>query len=134
MFPELVCSLYGAGAHAPHRRRVLSHHAAGVLGQRRGLGCADPRGALTARPPGQRPPACQWPQLAQVKSLTTVGAAPVTGSTPARIAELMTNVTHTTFISGMDAAFGVASAVALAGAVIALLTRRGHAVEGAAAI
>jgi len=34
----------------------------------------------------------------------------------------------------MNAAFLVASAVALAGAVIALLARRGHAVEGAAVI
>ena len=41
---------------------------------------------------------------------------------------------HTTFISGMNAAFMVASVVALAGAAVALLTRRGRAVEGAAAI
>ena len=41
---------------------------------------------------------------------------------------------HTTFISGMNAAFTVASVVALAGAGIALLTKRGRAVEGAALI
>ena len=46
----------------------------------------------------------------------------------------MTNVIHTTFVSGMNAAFGVGSAVALAGAAIALLTRRGRAVEGGAVI
>jgi hypothetical protein len=73
-------------------------------------------------------------QLADVKSLTTVGAAPVGHGTPAQVAGLMTNVIHTTFISGMNAAFLVASVVALAGAVIALLTRRGRAVEGTAMI
>jgi len=73
-------------------------------------------------------------QLAEVKSATTVGAAPVPHGTPAQLADLIGHVTHATFISGMNAAFGVASAVALAGAVIALLARRGHAVEGAAVI
>jgi len=73
-------------------------------------------------------------QLAGVKSLTTVGAAPVGHGMPAQVADLVTNVVHTTFISGMNAAFMVASVVALAGAVIALLTRRGRAVEGGAVI
>ena len=66
--------------------------------------------------------------------LTTVGAAPVGHGMPAQVADLVTNVVHTTFISGMNAAFMVASVVALAGAAVALLTRRGRAVEGAAAI
>ncbi len=39
---------------------------------------------------------------------------------------LVTNVTHTTFISGMSAAFAVAAVVALAGAVLALPARRGR--------
>ena len=69
-------------------------------------------------------------QLAEVTSATTVGAAPAGHGMPAQVAELMTNVIHTTFISGMNAAFLVASVVALAGAAIALLTRRGRAVEG----
>ena len=73
-------------------------------------------------------------QLAGVKSLTTVGAAPVGHGMPAQVADLVTNVVHTTFISGMNAAFMVASVVALAGAAVALLTRRGRAVEGAAVI
>jgi len=73
-------------------------------------------------------------QLASVKGATTVGAAPVTAGTPAQVAGLITNVTHATFISGMNAAFLVASIVALAGAGIALLTTRGHAVEGTAVI
>jgi hypothetical protein len=53
---------------------------------------------------------------------------------PAQVAELVANVVHSTFISGMNAAFMVAAAVALAGALIALLTKRGRAVEGAVAI
>lgn len=45
---------------------------------------------------------------------------------------MVTDVVHTTFINGMNAAFLVASIVAPAGAGIALLVRRGRAVEGAA--
>ena len=71
-------------------------------------------------------------QLAEVKSATSVGVAPVTGSTPARVAEVITNVTHATFLSGMDAAFAVAAIVALGGAVVALLAKKGHDTEGAA--
>jgi EmrB/QacA subfamily drug resistance transporter len=73
-------------------------------------------------------------QLAEVKGATTVGAAPVPAGTPDRVAELITNVTHPTFISGMNAAFLVASLVALAGAAIALLVRRGRVGEGATVI
>ncbi len=73
-------------------------------------------------------------QLAEVKSATSVGVAPVTHGTPAQVAELVTNVTHTTFVSGMTAAFLVASIVALAGALIALLAKSGHATEGATVI
>ena len=73
-------------------------------------------------------------RLAEVKSATSVGVAPVTGSTPARAAELITTVTHSTFISGMNAAFLVAAIVALVGAVIALLAKRGHEVDSAAVI
>ena len=73
-------------------------------------------------------------QLAEVKSATSVGVAPVTHGTPAQVAGLITNVTHTTFVSGMSTAFGVASIVALAGTVIALLAKGGHATEGAAMI
>ncbi|MGH3290212.1 MAG: MFS transporter [Trebonia sp.] len=73
-------------------------------------------------------------QLVQVKSATSVGVAPVTRGTPARTAELITGVAHATFVNGMTAAFAVAAIVALAGAVIALLTKRGHATEGTAVI
>ena len=43
----------------------------------------------------------------------------------------MAQVTHTTFISGMTASFLVACVVAVGGALIALLTKKGLA-EGAA--
>jgi EmrB/QacA subfamily drug resistance transporter len=79
---------------------------------------------LPARWAAAHLPALTPAQLAGVKSATTVGAAPVTHSTPARVAEVITNVTHTTFISGMNAAFLVAAIVALAGAAIALLAKR----------
>jgi EmrB/QacA subfamily drug resistance transporter len=71
-------------------------------------------------------------QLAEVKSATSVGVAPVAHGTPAQIAGLVTNVTHSTFISGMNASFLVASIVALAGAAIALLAKSGHATDSAA--
>jgi predicted MFS family arabinose efflux permease len=79
-------------------------------------------------------PALTPAQLAEVKSATSVGVAPVTPGTSAQVAKLITNVTHTTFISGMTTAFLVASIVALAGAAIALLVKRGHATEGAAVL
>jgi hypothetical protein len=89
---------------------------------------------LPARWSAAHLPALAPAQLAQVKSATSVGVAPVTPGTPARAAELITTITHTTFISGMNTAFLVAAIVALAGTVIALLARRGHTVEGTAVI
>jgi hypothetical protein len=73
--------------------------------------------------------------------LGAIMAARVDSLLPARwaaahlppLSGLMTDVVHSTFISGMSAAFLVAAVVALAGAAIALLARRGHAVDGAAA-
>jgi EmrB/QacA subfamily drug resistance transporter len=70
-------------------------------------------------------PALNAAQLAEVKSAVSVGAAPVTASTPRPVATVITDISHATFASGMHTAFGVAAAVALAGAVIGLLTRRG---------
>jgi hypothetical protein len=64
-------------------------------------------------------------QLAGVKSAVSVGVAPVTHSTPPQIATVITHISHVTFMSGMNAAFLVAAAAALAGAFIALLTKRG---------
>ena len=71
-------------------------------------------------------PALSADQLAQVKSAVSVGAAPVTASTPRQVAGVITDISHATFASGMHTAFLVAAAVALAGAVIGLLTRRGN--------
>jgi hypothetical protein len=70
-------------------------------------------------------PALSAAQLAEVKSALSVGAAPVTASTPPQAARVITDISHATFTSGMHTAFLVAAAVALAGAVIGLLTRRG---------
>jgi EmrB/QacA subfamily drug resistance transporter len=68
-------------------------------------------------------------QLAGVKSAVSVGAVPisgpVTGSTPPQLASQIIRISHATFTAGMHNAFLVAAAVALAGAVIALITRRG---------
>jgi EmrB/QacA subfamily drug resistance transporter len=65
-------------------------------------------------------------QLAQVKSAISVGAAPVTSSTPSQLAGEITRISHATFTAGMHNAFLVAAAVALAGAIIALVTKRGN--------
>jgi predicted MFS family arabinose efflux permease len=67
---------------------------------------------------------------AQVKSAVSVGVAPVPAGTPARAAGLITQISHATFTAGMHNAFLVGAAVALAGAGIALITRKG---TGAAA-
>jgi hypothetical protein len=47
------------------------------------------------------------------------------GGTPARAAGLITQISHATFTAGMHNAFLVGAAVALAGAGIALITRKG---------
>lgn len=41
----------------------------------------------------------------------------------------MADVTHTTFVSGMTASFLVGAVVAIGGALVALLVRKGHAVS-----
>jgi EmrB/QacA subfamily drug resistance transporter len=64
-------------------------------------------------------------QLAGAKSAVSVGAAPITGHTPPQLAAQITHISHATFTAGMHNAFLVAAVVALAGAVIALITRRG---------
>jgi EmrB/QacA subfamily drug resistance transporter len=70
-------------------------------------------------------PALSPDQLAGVKSLTTVGVAPAQQGVPPQIAAAITDVIHSTFISGMTASFLVACVVAVAGALIALLVRKG---------
>jgi EmrB/QacA subfamily drug resistance transporter len=82
---------------------------------------------LPARWAAAHLPALGPAQLAAVKSATTVGVASVQKGTPPRLAASIAEVTHTTFISGMTASFLVASLVAVGGALIALLTKKGSA-------
>jgi hypothetical protein len=84
-------------------------------------------GTLPANWAAAHLPALDPGQLAAVRSATTVGVAPVPKGIPAQVAAAITDVTHATFISGMTAAFLVACIVAIAGALIALLTRKGNA-------
>jgi EmrB/QacA subfamily drug resistance transporter len=87
---------------------------------------------LPARWAAAHLPALSPAQLAEVKSLTTVGVAPVRNGIPAHVAATIADVTHATFISGMTASFLVACVVAVGGALIALLTRRGRAEDNPA--
>jgi len=80
---------------------------------------------LPARWAAAHLPALSPAQLAEAKSLTTVGVASVPKGVSPQVASAITNVTHATFISGMTAAFMIASVVAIGGALIALLTRKG---------
>ncbi|HSZ42882.1 MAG TPA: MFS transporter [Trebonia sp.] len=66
-------------------------------------------------------------QLAGVQSAAEVGVAPVQKGVPAHIAAGITDVVHTVFLNGMTASFLVAFGVAIFGALLALVTRRGHA-------
>jgi EmrB/QacA subfamily drug resistance transporter len=84
-------------------------------------------GQLPAKWAGAHLPALNPAQLGTVKSLATVGVAPVPKGTPAQAAAAIADVTHSAFISGMSASFLTACVVAVAGALIALLTRKGHA-------
>jgi EmrB/QacA subfamily drug resistance transporter len=74
-------------------------------------------------------PALTPGQLEGIKSATEVGVAPIQKGTSAQVAAVITNVTHSTFVSGMTASFVVAACVAIAGALLALLTRKGHAAD-----
>jgi hypothetical protein len=56
-----------------------------------------------------------------------VGVAPVEKGVPAHIAAAITDVTHTVFLNGMTESFLVAFGVAIVGALLALITRKGHA-------
>jgi EmrB/QacA subfamily drug resistance transporter len=82
-------------------------------------------GLLPARWAAARLPALNAAQLAEAKSATTVGVAAVPKGVSPQIAATIADVTHATFISGMTAAFLVASVVAVGGALIALLTKKG---------
>jgi predicted MFS family arabinose efflux permease len=88
--------------------------------------------ALPAKWAAAHLPALSPTQLDGVKSLATVGVAPVQKGVPAQLEALIASVTHSAFISGMTASFLVACAVAIAGALIALLTRGGNNPDAAA--
>jgi MFS family permease len=70
-------------------------------------------------------PALTTTQLSQVNSAVSVGISPVIPHTPAHVADAITRISHATFTAGMHDAFLVGAAVALAGAAIALITKRG---------
>jgi predicted MFS family arabinose efflux permease len=72
-------------------------------------------------------PAITASQMSEVKSAASVGLAPVTAGTPRQLAVAISQVSHSAFAAGMHAAFLAGAAVALTGALIALLTRRGSA-------
>jgi len=60
-------------------------------------------------------PALSTAQLAQVKGAVSVGVAPVTHSTPAGAAGVITQISHDAFVAGMHNAFLLAAAMAGAG-------------------
>jgi predicted MFS family arabinose efflux permease len=64
-------------------------------------------------------------QLTGMKSAVSVGLAPVTHSTPPQAAAAIIHISHATFTAGMHNAFLAGAAVALAGAGIALITKKG---------
>jgi hypothetical protein len=78
-------------------------------------------------------PALTTAQLAQVKNAVSVGIAPITRGTPDRAATEITRISHAALVAGMHNAFLLAAAVALAGALIALITKRGNGTAGARA-
>jgi EmrB/QacA subfamily drug resistance transporter len=82
---------------------------------------------LPARWAAAHLPALSPDQLAAVKSATTVGVAPVSKGMSPQVAAAVADVTHSTFISGMTASFLVAAVVAVGGALVALLTKKGQA-------
>jgi len=68
-------------------------------------------------------PALTGQQLVAAKSVVSVGVAPVAPGTPHQVAAVIIGITHSTFMSGLDAAFLIASIAALAAAAVALLIR-----------
>jgi len=85
---------------------------------------------LPARWSAAHLPALTSGQLTQLKSAVTVGVAPVPRGTSPQLAALITNVSHSTFVTGTSAAFLTAAVVALVGALVALLAKRGRQAEG----
>ena len=74
-------------------------------------------------------PALVGQKLAEAKSVVSVGVAPVAPGTPHQVAAVITGIAHSAFMSGLDAAFVIASIIALASAAVALLIKPVQAVE-----
>jgi len=68
-------------------------------------------------------PALTSQQLVAAKSVVSVGVAPVSPGTPHQVATVIIGIAHSTFMSGLDAAFLIASIAALVAAALALLIR-----------
>jgi EmrB/QacA subfamily drug resistance transporter len=75
-------------------------------------------------------PALSSAQMAEVKGAVSVGVAPVTARTPASVAAVIEQVSHSVFASGMSAGFVIGSIVAVVGAAVGLLARGGSAGAG----
>jgi EmrB/QacA subfamily drug resistance transporter len=69
-------------------------------------------------------PALAGHNLAEAKSVVSVGVAPVAPGTPHQVGAVITSIAHSTFMSGLDEAFLIASVAMLAAAAVALLVRR----------
>ncbi|MGP3979759.1 MFS transporter [Streptomyces sp. KR80] len=65
-------------------------------------------------------------QLAQASDAVSVGIAPVGRETPPPLVGRITDVAHETFVSGMGLSFTVAGVIAVAAALVAMLTKRGE--------
>jgi EmrB/QacA subfamily drug resistance transporter len=68
-------------------------------------------------------PALVGQQLVGAKSVVSVGVSPVAPGTPHEVAVLISGIAHGVFMSGLDAAFLIASIAVLAAAGLALLIR-----------
>jgi hypothetical protein len=76
---------------------------------------------LPARWAAAHLPALVGQQLAEAKSVVSVGVSPVAAGTPHQVAVVITDIAHGVFMNGLDAAFLIASIAALGAAAVALL-------------
>jgi hypothetical protein len=74
-------------------------------------------------------PALGARQLAEAKGAVSVGVAPISSGMPRQVEALVTQIAHSTFMSGLDSAFLIASIVCLGAAALALLVKSGGATE-----
>lgn len=78
-------------------------------------------------------PPVEGPQAEGLKQAAQLGIAPpAPPGTPQQAVDAMAGAVHESFVSGMSLAFVVASVVAFAAALLALLTRRGTTEAGPA--